>query len=385
MALFASQRHRYWLTEILWPSRQDGARGPYLDLKTLVHMGARIVNLLKKRFLEDLLSYYGRIFYHLAVATLSGAIALSLPWGVSFIAKHFLIYWAIIKNEKLFVISIEMAVAVLLILFFNSVGRNWKDRKLSNMARKVGLVFASPAKGLLARRRTKKWKEKQAFAKDIMVIDSTGFHTMVDSKGDLHHVIQNCREGKIMLLNPFSQRTNARTRSLPAPSVTPERFREQIRKGILFLKDLKAAKKNIKLKLYDESPLFRLAILDDHIWIQHYHIGLDIKVMPEYVFKHDQNLGSLYNPFYQYFLIKWNHPDIPEYDLENDELIYRDRDGNEVWREKFGMSDRELTMEAGPSHDLISKNGNFLERNIHFPQRNHKDRACIEDPLKRIW
>jgi hypothetical protein len=58
--------------------------------------------------------------------------------------------------------------------------------------------------------------------------------------------------------------------------------------------------------------------------------------MPEYVFRHDQNTGSLYIPFYQYFLTRWNAPDIPEYVLDSDELIYRDAAGNEVRREKFG-------------------------------------------------
>lgn len=58
-------------------------------------------------------------------------------------------------------------------------------------------------------------------------------------------------------------------------------------------------------------------------------------MMPKYLFKHNQNSGSLYSPFYQYFLARWNHPDIPEYDFATDELIYRDTDGNEVRREKF--------------------------------------------------
>ena len=78
----------------------------------------------------------------------------------------------------------------------------------------------------------------------------------------------------------------------------------------------------------------KLAVLGDHIWIQHYHVGLDVQTMPEYMFQHDQNPGGLYTPFYQYFLMRWEDPNIPEYDLETDDMIYRDKGGNVVRREK---------------------------------------------------
>jgi len=77
-----------------------------------------------------------------------------------------------------------------------------------------------------------------------------------------------------------------------------------------------------------------MTILGDYIWLQHYQPGLDVQRMPRYVFKHDPNIGSLYFPFYQYFLGKWNNPTIPEYDLETDQLVYRDAAGNELRREK---------------------------------------------------
>jgi len=44
--------------------------------------------------------------------------------------------------------------------------------------------------------------------------------------------------------------------------------------------------------------------------------------MPKYVSNTPES-GGLYSPFYQYFLARWDHPDIPEYDLTTDELIYR--------------------------------------------------------------
>lgn len=275
------------------------------------------------------------ILYHIVIVVLSAAIALSLPFMIRFVTRNFLLYWSIVTNEKIFLISIEVMTAVLLILFFNYIGRNWKERKLSKMARGAGLVFVTPTKGIFGRRRVKKLKEKHGYARDIMIIGSTGFRTFVNPEGDLHNAIHNCREAKIMLLDPFGEGAMARAKSIQAPDITPESFREQIIQSVDYLKRLKALQKNIKLKLYPDVPLLKLAILGDYISVQHYHTGLDVRNMPEYIFHHGQNPGSLYTYFYQYFLTRWHDPNIPEYELDSDELIYRDNSGNEVRREKF--------------------------------------------------
>ena len=90
-------------------------------------------------------------------------------------------------------------------------------------------------------------------------------------------------------------------------------------------------------------PLLKLAILGDALCVRHYHTGLHVDDMPEYVFKHDRHPGGLYNPFYQYFLSRWSDPGIPEYDLDSDELVYRDRSGLEFRRESFN----DVTMATG--------------------------------------
>jgi hypothetical protein len=154
-------------------------------------------------------------------------------------------------------------------------------------------------------------------------------------KGDLHTVLQQCREAKIMLLNPDGEGAAARAKSILDSEITPESLRKQITMSIEFLKGLKAVQRNVQLRLYPDTPLFKLAILGEFIWVQHYHAGLDVQVMPEYLFAHDQSPGGLYTPFYQYFMTRWRNTAIPEYDLDADELVYRDAAGNEVRREKF--------------------------------------------------
>jgi len=170
-----------------------------------------------------------------------------------------------------------------------------------------------------------------------MLIGSTGFTTFLDPAGDLHQVIQKCRGAKIMLLDPSSEGAYSRAKSIQSPDITMESFREQIAKSIEFLKRLKEVRKDIRLKLYQDVPLLKLAILGDYVFLRHYHQGVDVQKLPEFVFRHQRNPGCLYNPFYQYFLDRWHDPALPEYELETDELIYRDKTGNEVRREKFEL------------------------------------------------
>ncbi len=286
----------------------------------------------------QLLKSISHILYHIAVVVLSAAVALSLPFTAQFMARKFLSYWALIENEKIFLISIEVGTAVLLIVLFNFIVNNIKSRKLSRLAEEAGLYALGRASGLIGHARIRKLKEKHGVARNVMLIGSTGFTTFVDPAGDLHQVIQKCRGAKIMLLDPSSEGASSRARSIQSPDITLESFREQIAKSIEFLKGLKEVQMDIRLKLYRDVPLLKLSILGDYVFMRHYHHGVDVQQLPEFVFRHQRNPGCLYNPFYQYFLDRWHDPALPEYELETDELIYRDKSGNEVRREKFELS-----------------------------------------------
>ncbi|MBI2210682.1 MAG: hypothetical protein HYU47_08790 [Deltaproteobacteria bacterium] len=317
-----------------------------------------------KKFLPDLLKSSAHVLYHAVVVALSAGIGLSLPFIITFIANNFFLYWSLVENERRFLVSVEIGLAVLLILFFNYIGRSWKDRKFAKMARGAGMAYFFPSRGPLAQRRIKKLKELQGFVRDVLVISSTGSRTFVDPGGDLRNVLQNCREAKIMLLNPHGRGARSRANSILDPNVTPENFNEQIKKSIEFLKGLKAVQKNVKLKLYENSPFLKLVILGDYIWMKHYHPGLDVHSLPEFVFEHNQTPGSLYTPLYQYFLTRWADLNIPEYDFESDELVYRDEAGNERQREKFDAAQTDM-----PSRDGDRK-GSF-----HQDQEVRRDEA----------
>lgn len=275
------------------------------------------------------------MLYHIVVVTLSGAIALSLPLAAGFLAEDFMVHWNRIKNEELVLISIEITVALFLILVFNYIGRSIKDRKIASMATGAGLVQCVSANGLLTRKRLKKAKEKHGMARSVVILGATGYRTFVSAEGELHKVLRDCLEAKIMLVNPYSEAAQARARAMLHSDVTPLRLREEVKQSIEFLKQLKAAHKNVKLKLYSDLPLMKLIILGDYIWVQHYHANLDVEMMPEYVFQHNQDNPSLYTLFYQFFVERWESLEIPEYDLETDELVYQGVRSSVVRREKF--------------------------------------------------
>jgi hypothetical protein len=319
-----------------------------------MHSLAEEVILIQKRFWDDFIRGSSYLLSHIVIVSFSAALALSLPMAIRFVAKEFLLYWSRIGNDKIFFLSVEIILTVCFIFLFAHIRKTWKDRKLSNMARAAGMVFVTPARGFFAKRRIRKLKESQGIARDVMVISSTGFRTFVDPNGELHQVIQNCREARIMLLDPGSEGAILRAKGIPDPEVTPETFGEQIRRSIDFLKTLKGGQKNVKLKLYPDPPFLKMTILGDFIWLQHYQPGLDVQRMPRYVFKHDPNIGSLYFPFYQYFFGKWNNPTIPEYDLETDELVYRDTAGNEVRRGKM----------VGPKTEDVSSTDSTNHRSL---------------------
>ncbi len=138
-----------------------------------------------KRPSGDWIRGSAHLFRHLFIVALSVSIVLSLPLWVSFIVRKVLIYWSFIGNERIFLASMEIILAILLILFSNYIGKNWRNKKLSAMAQTAGLVMVLPARGILAHRRIRKLMEKQGFARDVMILGSTGNRTFGEPGGGI--------------------------------------------------------------------------------------------------------------------------------------------------------------------------------------------------------
>jgi hypothetical protein len=269
--------------------------------------------------------------YHIVVVALSAGIALLLPAG----AKQFLSFWSRVEQDRLSLIAVEMTVAVLLIVCLNYFHRSIQDRALARVATGAGLVSFFPRRTRGAQRRIKQLKEEQSTGRTISVIGSSGHSTFVDQVGGLSSVLDKCLGARIMLVNPCSKEASTRILAINHPEFTLDKFREEVRQSIQLLKRLKAMGKVIKLKFYSDSPLIKLVILGDYLWLQHYHADLDVQTMPEYVLRHNRKDHGLYTLYAHYFVQRWESAEIPEYDLDTDELVYRSRTGNEIRRERF--------------------------------------------------
>ncbi|MGH7256319.1 MAG: hypothetical protein ACREI3_11135 [Nitrospirales bacterium] len=286
-------------------------------------------------------SYY--VLHHLVFIGLSATIAVSLPK----LAEAFLELWSFLQHDGRFLLYAEIGFGGILMALFNYLARSTQDRSIAQMATHAGFLgFFAGSTGFVKRRITKR-KVSHGLARTVMIIGSTGHKSMVDPQGDLHAVLKTCLEAKILLLNPFSDGARRRARTLDHLEMTPESLGAQVRLTIDFLRTLKVRQKNIRLKLYSEVPHVKLTILGEHIWLQHYHSNLDVQAMPEYLFSHNQRHQGLYTLFYEYFVARWENPEVPEYDLETDELVYWDRKGFEKRRERFNWSANPLAMPPG--------------------------------------
>lgn len=215
-------------------------------------------------------------------------------------------------------------------------------------------------KQILGRMTTKWAKERQGLGCDVLFIGYTGLRTFVDPRGELHNVLHKCREAKIMLANPFAENSGSRLdRFLHPGGRTGHHGRSAIR-GIEYLKSMRKTHREIRLKLYPDAPFLRLLVLGDHIWVQYYQTGLEKRVKAEYLFKHDPDSASLYTPFYQYFWTRWNDPRLPEYDLDTDELIYRDPKRGEQKRRKVKFQFSQTHDGARPKKPAPVKNASYL-------------------------
>ena len=276
-------------------------------------------------------------FHHIVVVVLSAGIALLLPSG----AQKFLLLWSRVEHDKLALIIVEMIVAILLIGCYSYIRRSLHDRVLATAATGAGLISFFPRRVPRSQRHINKLKEEQSTGRTIMVIGSSGYSSFVDQVGDLSSVLDKCLGAKILLVNPYSHEATARIEAIGHPEFTLTAFREEVRQSIVLLKRLRAMGKAVKLKLYADPPLVKMLILGDYLWLQHYHADLDVRIMPEYVLRHNRQDHGLYTLYAHYFEHRWQSIEIPEYDLDTDELVYRNRAGSELRREQFEDSTQE--------------------------------------------
>src|SRR2546428_800175 len=108
--------------------------------------------------------------YHIGVVIVSAAIAATLPFTFAFLARRLLASWSAIENEKVFLVSAEIAVALVLVLVLNHARTNWRNRRVSKMAHAAGVIHLRSANGVPSRRGARRPKERHALIRGMLLI-----------------------------------------------------------------------------------------------------------------------------------------------------------------------------------------------------------------------
>jgi len=186
--------------------------------------------------IQDSLKTASGAGYHVAILVLSTAIAFSLPRA----AGNLLTTWSVFENGKISLVSLEIGVAVLLIILFNFLRQSYHDRQLARMATWAGFVSFIATRGVSTKKKIRELKEKHGRGRVVKVLGSSGYATFVDQVGDLSNLLGNCLGAEILLMNPFSSEASRRVQAVADPDFTLERFRDEVMQSIQLLKRLKA-------------------------------------------------------------------------------------------------------------------------------------------------
>ena len=275
-------------------------------------------------------AFAGRLSHVLLVAV-SGGIALLLPSA----ARRIPVLWTGIEQNTAALIAVEMGIAMLLVVGLGAITRAIRDRRLAAAAVGAGLESFFPQRARRAERHISRIRDTHASGRTVKVIGSSGYNTLVDQVGSLASVLEQCLGAQILLVNPHSPEAAARLQAIDQSGQTLEAFRREVRQSIALLKRLKAVGKSVRLKLYADAPPVKMVILGDYLWLQHNHADTGIDAMPEYLLRRNPAAHGLYTLYAHDFERRWADAEIPEYDLDTDELVYRSRAGGELRRERF--------------------------------------------------
>lgn len=287
---------------------------------------------------SNILSGLGNVLTHGAITLLAIGIAFTLPAAARFILYQ---WWPQVEADANLLLITEIALASLLVLFFNFAKISWDNRRYVASANLASLVYARSNQNWLSR-----WRERALFsrlpaARDACILTVTGFDTFVHKTSRFRQSLETAYEIRVMLVNPASRGAKLRVGSMPPQQNDFAAFCREIEASIAYLDELRKGGRKVTLKLYDVQPFWKVVVLGEHAWVQYCHNGWQIKETPEYVFAlhHRNPKRGLFVPFYMYFLEKWSESHHPEFDFDTRELVCRDATGKEVERLPFQTLD----------------------------------------------
>ncbi|MBI2306351.1 MAG: hypothetical protein HYU78_03530 [Rhodocyclales bacterium] len=273
---------------------------------------------------------------HVAITLLAVGIAFALPQFAEYILYQ---WWPLVRDDSQMLLLTEIGFAAALVLLLNFVSLTWHYRRKAAMSSVASLVHVHEPNRWISRRRKQDLLRRLPWKRDVTIMAVTGYGTFSAADADLRHILQECYEVRVMLMNPYSAGARNYVAAHPDPDTALAGFRRELAASIAYLRALHAAGRKVALKLYDEAPFWKLVFTGEHAWVRCCHDCRDFGKYPEYVFalQTDKPARGFFPAFYTYFLNQWQNPQHPDYNFDSDELVYRDGGGQEFRREPYPL------------------------------------------------
>lgn len=271
---------------------------------------------------------------HAAITLLAVGIAFALPQLAQYILFN---WWPLVRDDSRLLLYTEIGFAAGLVVLFNVASLTFHYRRRARMSSIASLVHVHEQGSWFSRQRKQNLLRRLPWKRDVTIMAVTGYGTFSAADADLGHILQDCYEVRVMLMNPYAAGARSYVAAHPAAEAALAGFRSELAASIEYLRALHAAGRKVVLKLYDEAPFWKLVFTGEHAWVRCCHDCRDFGKFPEYVFalQPDKPARGFFPAFYTYFLNQWNDPQHPDYNFDSDELVYRDGDGQERCREPY--------------------------------------------------
>lgn len=148
----------------------------------------------------------------------------------------------------------------------------------------------------------------------VYIMAVTGEHTLGRKTSPLFNFI-NAFEGelRILLIKPFCKAFCERAHAL---QISHERYVKEIEETIDVCRELKAAGRNVSVKLYEQKPIWKMILTEQYLWLQYYSPSKNVEKTPVYSFFGNTAKTSLYYPLADVFVKRWAHDNNDEIDLD---------------------------------------------------------------------
>lgn len=154
----------------------------------------------------------------------------------------------------------------------------------------------------------------------LRIAGLTGWTTFGSKDSPLHDAIDGFNgEIRILLMNPESKDFAHRAYLL---GVHEERFADEVRQTISYCAGLRAHRKDIEVRLYDDMPVWKMVLTNDFLWLQHYNSKAHVDETPVYCLTATSD-GCLFSPFTNVWKKRWSCPSNKSIDLDAPNILER--------------------------------------------------------------